>query len=232
MRKTLLAVSIACFLGVSFPALPDTARTVPPLALAKSYKPNIDVTAYWVSEKMDGARAFWNGRQLVSRSGLVFHAPEWFLAGFPDTALDGELWMGRGRFEELMHTIRDQQPDEEAWRSVGFWVFDMPQATGNFASRQNRLRSEIERRNLAYLHVVEQWRVQSHEELNRQLKQLVEQGAEGLMLQQADENYSAGRHRGLLKLPAIGTQVSYRYQGRTGKGLPRFARFLRVRPME
>ena len=40
--------------------------------LAKIYADNIDVTQYWVSEKLDGVRAHWDGKQLISRGGKVF----------------------------------------------------------------------------------------------------------------------------------------------------------------
>ena len=33
-----------------------------------------------MSEKLDGVRAFWDGKELISRTGDVFHAPAWFKA--------------------------------------------------------------------------------------------------------------------------------------------------------
>ncbi len=67
------------------------------LTLANSYRPGLDVQAYWVSEKYDGIRAHWDGRQLRSRQGLPIDAPAWFTRGWPAQALDGELWAVRRR---------------------------------------------------------------------------------------------------------------------------------------
>ena len=69
----------------------------PPLLLAERYHGGIDVPDYWISEKLDGVRAVWDGRVLRFRSGNPVSAPQWFLDGLPAAALDGELWLARGR---------------------------------------------------------------------------------------------------------------------------------------
>ena len=71
------------------------AETDPPgLSLANTFRDDVDLGEYWVSEKLDGVRAFWDGETLVSRRGNPFVAPPWFVEGFPAAPLDGELWMG------------------------------------------------------------------------------------------------------------------------------------------
>ena len=64
--------------------------------LADKYTEKMDPTAWWLSEKLDGVRAYWDGSDFYSRNGNHFPAPAWFKAGLPPTPLDGELWMGRG----------------------------------------------------------------------------------------------------------------------------------------
>ena len=73
----------------------------PAILLAETYNGQIDVSRYLVSEKLDGVRAVWDGRVLRFRSGNVINAPQWFIDGLPKVPLDGELWLGRGRFERL-----------------------------------------------------------------------------------------------------------------------------------
>lgn len=41
-----------------------------------------------MSEKLDGIRGYWNGKQLLTRSGRVFHPPVWFVADYPPFAID------------------------------------------------------------------------------------------------------------------------------------------------
>ena len=80
----------------------------PAIMLAEIYQQGIDLSQYWVSEKLDGIRARWDGKQLLSRGGNVFAAPEWFTKDFPTVSLDGELWMGRRRYEETSSVVRKQ----------------------------------------------------------------------------------------------------------------------------
>ncbi len=79
------------------PASPTGSKpTVPGFLLAQSWDNHIDLTYWWMSEKLDGVRAWWDGRQFLSRQGNVYHAPEWFTAGLPNVPLDGELcWPAR-----------------------------------------------------------------------------------------------------------------------------------------
>lgn len=77
------------------------------ISLAQQWTEATDPTGYLMSEKLDGMRAYWYGKKLWSRSGLPIIAPEWFLYGLPETlVLDGELFLGRQRFDECMMIAR------------------------------------------------------------------------------------------------------------------------------
>ncbi len=93
------------------------ANDKPDLMLAETYQQGINVSQYWISEKLDGVRARWDGSQLVSRGGKVFAAPAWFTKGFPAVLLDGELWIGRGQYEEVSSIVRRKQP-HDGWRNI------------------------------------------------------------------------------------------------------------------
>ena len=99
----------------------------------------LDIPAYWVSEKYDGVRAWWDGQQLLSRSGHRLSAPAWFTACLPrDATLDGELWTRRGDFENLSGIVRRSIPDDADWRQIHYRVFDLPLAPGRFEQRHQR----------------------------------------------------------------------------------------------
>ena len=71
--------AIKClFIMLLLAALPVTAAT-PDIMLATVYRQQNDVTQFWVSEKLDGVRARWDGKQFISRGGNVFIAPAWFV---------------------------------------------------------------------------------------------------------------------------------------------------------
>lgn len=172
----------------------------PALMLAGQYQPGVELNAYWVSEKLDGVRAYWDGRQLRSRGGHTFAAPAWFTEGFPPQALDGELWLGRGRFEELSGAVRRQQPDPTQWRKIRFMVFDMPAATGSFDQRLARMRSVFETSPSPYIAMVSQYKLPHNKALMAHLDEVVAAGGEGLMLHLGAAPYRAGRSDDLLKL--------------------------------
>ncbi len=172
----------------------------PALMLAGTYRPGIELNAYWVSEKLDGVRAYWDGQSLISRRGNRYRAPAWFTRDFPPIQLDGELWSGRGRFESLLSSVRKQTPVEAEWRQVRFMVFDLPQAPGPFGNRLRVLENLFADLDSPYLSLVEQTRVSGHRELMERVDKVVAAGGEGLMLHRDDAPYRAGRSGDLLKV--------------------------------
>ena len=147
-------------------------------------------------------RGYWDGQQLWTKQGNAIHAPAWFTAGFPDQPLDGELWTGRGQFEQTVATVRKQQPVDTEWRQVSYHVFDLPASKQVFSARLQRLRQLIPAQH-PRLKLVPQWQVSSHQALQRQLDEIVAQGGEGLILHRADSHYRAGRNGDFLKLKPV-----------------------------
>lgn len=209
-RRTLLQALIALgALAATPPAWSQSpAPPVPALLLANVYAGQIDPTLYLVSEKHDGVRAVWDGRTLRFRSGRSIAAPLWFTARLPAQPLDGELWLGRGRFEQLSGIVRKEQPVDEEWRQVRYMVFELPEGEGTFAQRALRIQSVVAQAGWPMLQAVEQSPVSDRASLQRRLTQIVAQGGEGLMLHLADAPYSTGRSDVLLKLkPYLDTEA-------------------------
>ncbi|MEC9357119.1 MAG: DNA ligase [Pseudomonadota bacterium] len=261
-------------------ALVIRAANPPALMLAERYETGVDLDAYWVSEKLDGVRGYWNGTELLTRGGHRIETPPWFTQAWPSQPLDGELWMGRARFAELSGTVRRTTPDEAAWHELKFMVFDLPAHPGSFDERLAALRELIPTLQIPWLRLIEQSHVANAAELDRRLDRVVAAGGEGLMLHRGAAPYRAIRSDDLLKLkpyddaearvvgyvpgqgkyqgvlgslvverpdglqfrlgsgfsdeqradpPALGSWVTYRYNGFTVNGIPRFARFMRIR---
>lgn len=197
----------------------------PPLQLARAYQAGMDLQGYWVSEKLDGVRAYWDGQQLLSRGGNIIAAPDWFLRGFPAQPLDGELWMGRGRFARVSAAIRRLQPKAEEWRQIRFMVFDLPASGVPFSERVKRMRELVGKTSSYHLAMVEQRPATDHDALLAHLDRVMAVGGEGLMLHHGDSIYKAGRTAALLKVKtfqdAEATVVDYsegkgKYQGQVG----------------
>lgn len=175
------------------------ARPQLPLVLAQPAPPGLDPAGYLVSEKYDGVRGYWDGRQLWFRSGLPVAAPAWFTAALPPLALDGELWMARGRFEALVSAVRRTRPQDEEWRLIRFMVFEQPGGRGSFAERTADLRER-----LAGGRGPAEWAPQQalhgRQALQQRLDAVVAAGGEGLVLHRADAPFVSGRSPVLLKL--------------------------------
>ncbi|ELE5889983.1 DNA ligase [Vibrio fluvialis] len=251
-----------------------------PVAQANEYHDGINIYEYWQSEKLDGIRAIWNGKQLLTRNGNPIYAPRWFTDPLPDYALEGELWAGRGHFALVQQTVLDHTPSDEAWRKIDFMLFDMPDAAGDYTKRYYNLIHVVDSASSKHIKYIEHTPVLSEQELLRYLDTLVNENGEGIMLRKVTARYQAGRSNDLLKLkkhqdaearvvgykigngkykglmgsvlvrtdegtefyvgtgfsdeqrlnpPEIGSLITYRYNGLTAEGKPRFARFVRVR---
>lgn len=171
--------------------------------LAQHHDTTLDPALYWVSEKLDGVRAVWDGQQLLFRSGRVIAAPAWFIAGFPSHALDGELWIARRAFDPLSATVRKNVPDDSQWQQVRYMVFDLPAAAGDFTTRLQMLETSIEEAGVPWLQLVPQFRVQDHAALESMLTRIVAEGGEGVMLHRADAAWQSGRTDALRKLTPL-----------------------------
>src|SRR5690606_26511960 len=124
----------------------------------------------------------------------------WFVAGWPTVAMDGELWIGRGRFDQVSGLVRAGHRDDGAWRQVRFMVFDLPGHAGGFGERLSELRRLLDGAAIAWLQPVPQFRVPDAAVLQARLQAVVAAGGEGLMLHHHDARYRAGRSDGLRKL--------------------------------
>ena len=171
----------------------------PGLLLAHTWTNDIDLSGWWMSEKLDGVRAYWDGKQFVSRLGNVFHAPQWFLEGFPSEPLDGELWLARKAFQRTVSIVR-RQDKSDLWREIVYVVFDAPAVVDPFERRLEYVHDLFAR------HRPQHARAHSHEQcrnvdhLREELLRVESLGGEGLMLRQPGSLYEPGRSSTLLKV--------------------------------
>ena len=231
LRRSLL-LTLASLAGGIPAGAARASRVEPPtvapqvsLLLAGVWGDQTDPSPYLVSEKYDGVRALWDGRGLRFRRGRAVIAPAWFTASLPAQPLDGELWLGRQRFDALSSIVRSASPQDALWRQVRYMVFEMPGAAGTFAQRAQRIRELAMQVGWQPLRAVEQRPVRDGEELHRRLAEVVAQGGEGLALHLASAPYQTGRSEALLKLkPQLDTEATVvahlpgkgKYAGQTG----------------
>ena len=178
----------------------EVASNVPPILLAHSWDNSLDLSGWWMSEKLDGVRAYWDGKQFISRQGNVYMAPDWFVEDLPrDVHLDGELWIARKAFQRTVSIVRRQDKSKE-WEAVKYVVFDAPQVDDVFEARIAFIQQCLDEARPKYARPHEQERCKNPEHLLEQLRVVEEGGGEGLMLRQPNSKYETGRSSTLLKV--------------------------------
>lgn len=191
---------IPFWLAFTLFAAPCVYAEPPELALAGVYQKGVALDDYWVSEKLDGVRAYWDGEQFWSRGGNEYRAPDWFTEGFPDVPMDGELWMGRGRFSELSGAVRRLEPVDPSWRQIRFMVFDLPELNRPFSERIQAMAALLKPSPSPFLVMVAQRKATDHDRLMAELDTVVSEGGEGLMLRRGGSLHSVGRSDDLLRV--------------------------------
>ena len=188
-------------LALSWAAPAPAAQPVAsPLLLASNYHRGIHLRDWWVSEEYDGVRGYWDGRQLRTRGGEPIVAPAWFTAGWPATPMDGELWAGRGRFEQALSAVTRWQPDDAQWRALRYMVFDLPGHAGNFSERLLALNGLVTSIDQPWVQAAPQSKLVNNAELQALLRQVTHDGGAGLLLHLGASLYHPGHGNDLLKL--------------------------------
>ncbi|MFC1602722.1 DNA ligase [Pseudomonadota bacterium] len=258
----------------------SVAHAVPPqLLLLNSYQPEMDISGWYMSEKLDGVRAYWDGQQLLSRQGNRFAAPDWFTEKLPPFELDGELWIARGRFEQTLSIVSRDNPHPE-WQQITYNIFEVPNVPGGLDVRLERLRKYLKRHPVSHLHIIPQTLCRNVDHLMARLTEIETAGGEGLVLRNPATPYETGRSPNALKVksfddmegrvigyrpgkgkyrgmtgalwveieggkrfyigtgltdreraepPPLGSVITFKHQGFTKNGIPRFASFMRLR---
>lgn len=197
MKAFTFSASLTIFLfllsSISFAKTPD-------IQLASQYRQGININEYFVSEKLDGVRAYWDGEKLISRQGNIFAAPKWFIKDFPTTVMDGELWIARNRFELVSSIVRTQKENNLQWQQVRFMIFDLPKSESPFKTRVKQMRQLVAESDAIYLDMIPQQQLTSEQALQNLLEETVNNQGEGLMLHHQDAFYLHKRANHLMKL--------------------------------
>jgi DNA ligase-1 len=179
----------------------DEGEQAPKLLLAHKWEMDVDLTGWWMSEKLDGIRAYWDGTQMISRLGNRFVPPDWFVEQLPKTPLDGELWGGRKQFQRTTGIVKRQDKSEK-WREIKYLVFDAPAHEGTFEDRIDWLDRSL--RSVAdHVAVLEHAVCNGEAHLKEELARVEALGGEGLMLRKPGSRYVAGRSDTLLKVKSF-----------------------------
>ncbi|NMH60940.1 DNA ligase [Alteromonas ponticola] len=198
MMLKIFTLIISLSLSLSLKAANQNEYTTGPFQLAERYKSDIDVKDYFVSEKLDGVRARWTGRELLTRKGNKLYPPAWFTQDWPAIPMDGELWSKRGDFERIASIVLTNTPDHR-WREITMMLFDLPILETPFSSRVSKMKELVRQTANPSLAIIPQFKLPSTEALQVKLDEISDNGGEGVMLHHQHAFYQHGRNSRLLK---------------------------------
>ncbi len=193
MKKIIGLLCLLCLPGFLL------AADKPDLFLLKTYDDGMPVVGWVMSEKLDGIRGFWDGRQLLTRSGEKIMAPDWFVKQYPPFAIDGELWTGVQDFEQTSSIVRRKKPDER-WHGITHWIFEVPEQPGGLMERLQVLRDYLAEHPHTPIKIIKQYPITRQEQLKQFLHEVVSKGGEGVVVRNPDLGYQTGRLNSALKM--------------------------------
>ena len=199
MHKVFLLVAtfILALLTTIFPT--SLLAAPPELILATKWRSGDDPTGWWMSEKFDGVRGYWNGKHMMTRGGNPIVLPDDWSGQLPPFPLDGELWLARGKFSVTLGTVRDQKPGPD-WAKITYLIFDAPTVTGPFEIRQETVKQWLAENPSSKIKLIKQQQCKGQSHLDQFLEEVEAKGGEGVMLRAAQSPHENGRSTHLRKV--------------------------------
>ena len=165
----------------------------PELLLLNNYTADKNISSWYMSEKLDGVRAYWDGEKLMSRSGKVFSPPNFFIKDFPKHKLDGELWSRREDFSNISSVVNTKN-NKTRWKNLTYNIFEVPDADGDLLERLHVVKET------KYIKIIKQIKVKNKEHLKQFLKSIEAKGGEGVVVRDGSLSYYTGRTNKALKV--------------------------------
>lgn len=169
-----------------------------------------------MSEKLDGYRARFNPntQSFVSRQNKLYNTPKWFSEFMPDIHIDGELFCGRDAFQN-MGVVRKKNPIDSEWFNVKFYAYDLPEETGTFSQRYEKLKLIVSQYENIWKQIQENFemfknvscplvltehiKVKSMDHMKQFYNSVLKLKGEGIMLKDPESDYENKRSNYLLK---------------------------------
>ena len=179
------------------------------------YNENFHKVDNWImSEKLDGIRAIWTGKELLTKNGNKIFAPDFFTKDFPPFILDGELWTQRDDFENIQSIVLSQN-SSKFWENISYNIFEVPNQVGNFYSRLKILEDFLKNNPNKFIKIIPQIKIQNKEHINKFLDEVLKNEGEGVILRNPFLDYEKGLSQNILKVKTFfddeGEVISYNY---------------------
>lgn len=172
------------------------------ILLAKNFDSKKDYSGWFISEKLDGYRAVWNGTEMISRHGNKFNIPKEIINTLPkNIILDGELFISRGNFEKCSILKKKNITINEFLKiKIKYNVFDIISSKKKYKDKIEDIKKICNTNH--FLIFIKQKIVKNNVEIKNIFNKLIQKGAEGIMLRDPNSVYEKKRSNTLVKLKA------------------------------
>lgn len=160
---------------------------------------NQNIDGWYMSEKLDGIRAYWNGTELLSRNGNKIYAPKEFTKNFPSFSLDGELWTKRFDFENIQSIVLDKTPSDK-WSEITYNIFEAPHTKGTFKERLKRVKIWFLLHKNKNVKMIKQIEAKDKKHLYKHLNNILHLKGEGIIIKNPNLEYISKRTNNSLKV--------------------------------
>jgi len=153
-----------------------------------------DLTGWWLSEKFNGCRAFWDGETLWSRGGIAINIPDDWRVELPAIPLDCEMYDGIDGVYRCGSAIRYGK----FTNTMRLKVFDVPNAKGNWNERMKYAANIL--KGCKFIECVPWRKCLSTEDALNEMDVIQSRGGEGLVVRAPSHKYIIGRFDDMLKV--------------------------------
>jgi len=182
--------------------IPDVGR----LMAAGFYTPNHHFTNWWIGEKYDGMRAFWNSNNsnLYSRQGRVLNYLEALYRNFPPFFLDGELWAGRKNFDYIwrMHKYERQEPISTSIRFIVFDSLSLLTPQNAYEKRYSDVLLAVPSSH-PFIFTAFRFLCDNHKSMPKISLKVISEGGEGVIIRKPFSRYEHEKSKNLLKMKSV-----------------------------
>ena len=165
----------------------DSNLTFKNLDSPKSIAENIE--SYAISEKFDGVRGIWDGKEMFSKNGKKLAIPPCFAEKLAILELkdgefvEGELWADYGKFAEVSSLARRKNPTCAEFESVKYLIFNAQlNESSDFLANLSKIQSILESHKTPQIRTITQHKFSSSKELQDFFDAVVAKGGEGVIL--------------------------------------------------
>lgn len=167
------------------------------LMLLGTYQ-NQNVAGWVMSEKLDGVRGYWDGKNLITRQNQRLNPPDYFTKDFPPFAIDGEIFSHSNEFERISSIVRSKE--DKGWHQLKLHVFDAPNAPGNLFERLAVLEAYLKQHPTDYIQIIPQIPIKNQQHIQDFLAEVEAKKGEGIVLRNPNAPYENKRSNQILKL--------------------------------